>query len=524
MKKDLLLLVLTALIAVSPLIGSGQQEDPGGERMEISIGFFKSDINYFDDPEDKVLQHIEEKFNVDFVLMPVTWGNFTEKYTLWAASGELPDYFAHAITSLPQYNDWVEQGIVKALPADLSRYPNIADIVDSPKYEGFKRDGLSYMIPRSNDTSKGEGGAAQYAMLVRKDWMENLGIDAPESHAEFLDMLKAFTYNDPDGDGKNNTLGVIPRETNWGMETIFFPFNPMSVAGGYWEKNNNKWIPSLFSDKNLPGYIALNELHKAGVVDVDYVSMQSTQEPVDRFVQGKVGVLLTQALPNAVEIINNTWQKFNPGSDMFESVTFLDTYPWASPDGKRYHFNQVGFWSENYFSSSVSDEKQKKILEIADYLLSDEGKDYWLYGIEGETYKREGDKIIDLREIIEGTPVAVERIYPSTSYFSRMVSWGMETLDWDHPLLRDRYGDKIMDLCNGYMSNLLANTEPMVVNYGVDYIMTPMRGKITPPSMAMISFSDDPVAAWEKELRKAESAGLDEWISEVNVETNKLGY
>ncbi len=494
------------------------------EKMTITVGFFKADIDFFEDEEDKVLQHIEDKFNVEFLLKPVTWSNFREKYALWAAAGELPDYFAHAITAEPLYNDWVEQGIVKPLPDDLSAYPNIAQIVNDPKYEGFQRDGKTYMVPRRNDTSKGEGGAAQYAMLVRTDWMENLGISAPTNHDEFLAMLKAFTYDDPDGDGVNNTLGVIPREPNWGMQVILFPFYPVGAYGQYWDNIDGEWYPSGYSDKNIPGLVALNEMHKAGVVDNDYISMKSTQETVDRFVQGKVGVLLTQPLPNAVEIINNSWQKFNPGTDMFEVVEFLDTYPWPAPDGNRYRFNTVGFWSENYFSASISDEKQAKILEIADYLMSDEGSELWLYGIEGETYKKEGNIIVDLRETVEGVPIAVERIYPSVSYFAKMVSWGMETKDWDHPILRDRYGDSIMDLSEGYMSQLIANTEPIPVNYGVEYIMTPLRGKITPPSVAKISFADDPIAVWNEEIQKAESAGLVEWIDEVNIEADKLGY
>ena len=422
-----------AAVLLAGCAPGGETEGDGEGPMTITVGFFKADIEFFEGENDPVLAHIEERFNVDFELKPVTWSNFRERYNLWATSGELPDYFAHAITSTRQYNEWVDQGVVKALPEDLSAYPNIEAILDNPKYETFLRDGRHYMIPRENDSPSGAGAAAQYGMLIRTDWLENMGLDMPTNHEEFVEVLRAFTYGDPDGNGEDDTVGVIPREPNWGTQTITFPFYPVGSHGVYWDYIDGQWFPSAYSDKNLPGLIALNEIHQEGLIDTDYVSMQSTQEPVDRFTQGRAGILLTQPLPNAVEIIHNTWKKFNPDVDMFEVTAFIRDYPWPAPDGNRYHMNTIGFWAENFFAGTVSDAKQARILEIADYLLSDEGQMYTLYGIEGETYAREEGEVVDLREVEDGVPVALERTYPSVSYFSRMVNWGMETLPWDHP-------------------------------------------------------------------------------------------
>lgn len=45
-------------------------------------------------------------------------------------------------------------------------------------------------------------------MTVRQDWLDNLGLEAPTNLAEFERVLAAFTMNDPDGNGVNDTYGL----------------------------------------------------------------------------------------------------------------------------------------------------------------------------------------------------------------------------------------------------------------------------------------------------------------------------
>jgi putative aldouronate transport system substrate-binding protein len=261
-----------------------------------------------------------------------------------------------------------------------------------------------------------------------------------------------------------------------------------------------------------------------GLVDRDYLTFQTTQEAVDRFAQNKEGVIASQPLPNAIQIMYDAWNKFNPGKDFFSCVEILDTYPWAYTDGTRYRFETIGFWAENYFSGAMNDAKMDRILQVCDYLLSPEGSALWLYGIQGKTYKMEGGKFVDLRAKDEkGKPVALEKIYPSTSYFSRMVGWALENMPWDNPLFEIVYGKDIMKMANGYMSKLLKETKPMGLNFEVQYINTPMKGKI-PAIVANQILSDaDPAARYDAIYAASQKAGLDDWINEVNAEAAKRG-
>lgn len=44
--------------------------------------------------------------------------------------------------------------------------------------------------------------------MIRQDWLENLGLEMPTSLDELYDVLYAFTYNDPDGNGVDDTYGI----------------------------------------------------------------------------------------------------------------------------------------------------------------------------------------------------------------------------------------------------------------------------------------------------------------------------
>ena len=42
---------------------------------------------------------------------------------------------------------------------------------------------------------------SRHGIIYRKDWADNLGIEAPKNTDDFFEMLRAFTEDDPDGNG-----------------------------------------------------------------------------------------------------------------------------------------------------------------------------------------------------------------------------------------------------------------------------------------------------------------------------------
>lgn len=43
---------------------------------------------------------------------------------------------------------------------------------------------------------------------IRKDWLDQLNLSMPKNYKEYIEVLRAFTNEDPDGNGKNDTYGI----------------------------------------------------------------------------------------------------------------------------------------------------------------------------------------------------------------------------------------------------------------------------------------------------------------------------
>ena len=61
--------------------------------------------------------------------------------------------------------------------------------------------GKSYGLASTGSIAKNEG------LLIRKDWLDKLGLKVPTTTDELMAVMKAFTFNDPDGNGKADTYG-----------------------------------------------------------------------------------------------------------------------------------------------------------------------------------------------------------------------------------------------------------------------------------------------------------------------------
>ncbi len=64
-------------------------------------------------------------------------------------------------------------------------------------------DGRMYGLPRM-----GSSYDSVPVMFIRQDWLDNLGLAAPTTMEELKEVAHAFTYNDPDQNGADDTYGL----------------------------------------------------------------------------------------------------------------------------------------------------------------------------------------------------------------------------------------------------------------------------------------------------------------------------
>lgn len=75
-------------------------------------------------------------------------------------------------------------------------------------------------------------------MWIRADWLEKLGLEIPKTIEEFKAVAHAFTYDDPDGNGVDDTYGLAINGVDvlhWGpgdISAIFAAFNAFPGTNG----------------------------------------------------------------------------------------------------------------------------------------------------------------------------------------------------------------------------------------------------------------------------------------------------
>ena len=102
-----------------------------------------------------------------------------------SVTNSLPDVFATLTISSNDtndsayYEDLIRNGSIQPLPDDLSAWPNLEKLMNQLDYTRYS-DGHFYAIPRISFVDP-TLACSDAAMIVRRDWMENLGLDDPSN-------------------------------------------------------------------------------------------------------------------------------------------------------------------------------------------------------------------------------------------------------------------------------------------------------------------------------------------------------
>lgn len=140
-----------------------------------------------------VFDAFTEKTGVTIDYQAIT--EFDTQLQARASQKDLPDVLINDAGSLGNY---VSQGFV--LPIDRDSIEGEGDIADATWDENLGLDGSYYGIPWSRQAN---------VTIIRKDWREKLGLEAPTTWDELSALAQAFATQDPDGNGQNDTYGMV---------------------------------------------------------------------------------------------------------------------------------------------------------------------------------------------------------------------------------------------------------------------------------------------------------------------------
>jgi putative aldouronate transport system substrate-binding protein len=191
--------------------GGTVQRDPSAridpvnqtEKMPLKVAL----LTGYTQPDSRTEKWIEDRYNVDIELIVLPgWSDAPSKISLLMADD----------TQRPDVIWWW------SMEADFARWKDAGLLVDvSPYMDKYTvmRDYFNSMDPKTLFFASSDGGKIYRipgdvaepsceTLWIRQDWLDNLGLKAPTTLAELEDVLYKFTFNDPDGNGRNDTYGL----------------------------------------------------------------------------------------------------------------------------------------------------------------------------------------------------------------------------------------------------------------------------------------------------------------------------
>lgn len=537
--RTILMSALTALLVIATLSGCAQptattaptptgSADPLAEHMSISVALWGIGSYLPDKTIDSVRDKFYSDLNIDIVPVNTTWDDYTTKIQIWAASKQLPDVFAIDAVNTDYLTQWITDGVVKTLPSDYSAYPDLAKIMDDPSNALYKyplgADGKWYSIPRPNYMDGG-WSTNDYAVVLRKDWIANLGKSVPTTFAEFQDLMVAFATGDPDKNGINgDTIGLTTYDASW-LGVLFNSFEPGLTGGDgtVWVKDAtgaNKWIPAFMTQGAKDGFAAVKALYDAGGLDKDFATIKGT-EGEDKFLNGQAGALAHGGNPGGLYGMRTKFDTLFPGKSWDDVFTIM--YPFKNyQDGKYYRYVANSCWSESYLNSEVSDAKMDRVLRMFDYMFSDKGNKLFRYGIEGVNYTVAGDGTVTLIPIKDGAGnvIPISKVYPITP-MSSLAQWS-GTGSYIGPFV---YPD-IQAQSKAVLDWWMSNSEPMATDLRMGFLAYDSKTKnneVFKDDLVKLVLSSDLNAAYTQMIADYKAGGYDTVISEANAAAAAAG-
>lgn len=327
------------------------------------------------------IKYLNEKFNVDIKLQLINGPEYEEKLKVMAASGSLPDLYR---VEGGTYIAWQSEGAFVDLSTELPKYKNLSEAypLDHEAMKVLNQNGELYGLPEIS-------WIVRDSVQIRQDWLDNLGIKLPSAEEftvdKFYEIAKAFTEQDPDKNGKNDTIGF--------SANIKALQNAFGIANE-WTEKDGQLIPSQMQVEEYKAYLTfMKKAYSEGVLDRDFVLRKSTEiEELEK--SNKLGLFTYHNAYNDIEsAVKKTFPESNP--------VIVPMAPPIGPTGHRGNTNTVLGMKKLVINSKASKEKIDRILQILDWWVTEEGTTVMKNGVEGIHYKKVADGGYEITDLWE---------------------------------------------------------------------------------------------------------------------------
>lgn len=320
---------------------------------------------------NEVLTELSNRIGADITISLVTTEDYDARLNTLIASNTLPDIYAVNDTAI--LLDLRDAGMLLDMTPYLDEYgPDIVEYLGDRIEMPVVNEGGIYGLVS-------EAGMYPSNLAVRLDWLEAVGLEMPTDLDSLYDVLYAFTYNDPDGNGVKDTYGIAPSMSANFFQHIMAAFDIPFAFDGTVQLEDGTVTTVMKHPRFLEAIEYLRKLYQDGLMDPDFATITQMQA-FERLWNGQVGVMDFQSVG-----ITNNWY---PGRYTFEVPEDPgEIFGFTSLDGKGSRKLYADYTTADIVINAECEHPEFAVALVNYMYYTEEGQNLTYLGIEGVHYE-----------------------------------------------------------------------------------------------------------------------------------------
>ena len=428
---------------------------------------------------NKYVNYIEAQTGVKIQIESPGSAGYSDKLNILMASGDTPD--AVTIYNKDTVMKFAEEGLLMDLTPFIkktAKYPNIKKYMPAQAWLPVKDGNKIWAFPNNRQD------AFNQCVYIRKDWLAKLHLKTPKTIDDFYNVMKAFTYNDPDGNGKQDTFGLLAKRAEPGQTYNGLEFGGRMFMAAF-DCSSYKIIAGKVTPPEITpqykDYLAfMAKLVKEKIMDPEY-AITTIPINIDKLKTGKYG--MTSNFWHGDQLPEYKEKRIH---EVWDAIDFP-----LRRDGKPAKLSYATV-NRHYVAIPKNSKNPAAVMKLLDWAVSPEGLQFTYLGIPNNNYRINNDKI----EIIDQAPGWVNAF--------NLVKAGILN-DKVKSYMAVNYPQQTIDRLtlatrNGQLDKLYAALpfNPELASYDLDSIVAEFREKVILGNADLDKEWNEYVARWKK--------------------------
>ncbi|MDG0809702.1 extracellular solute-binding protein [Cohnella rhizosphaerae] len=226
-------------------------------------------------------------------LWSVPGAQMEQKLNVAISSNDLPDIIP---VNSRQFKLLVDSGVALDITELFDQYASdfTKKMMDEDNHVGLDQatvNGKLMGLPSINGSIDGA-----HMIWLRADWLKNLNLQAPKTMEDVFKIAEAFTKNDPDQNGKNDTTGLALTKDLIGtgladLDGFFEGYH--AYVNGWVDDGSGQLVYGAVQPQMKTALAKLADMYKSGYIDNEF-SVKDGAKVAESLIAGKVGMMFGQ--------------------------------------------------------------------------------------------------------------------------------------------------------------------------------------------------------------------------------------